>query len=433
MRGALWLVALFGVAVAIALFAGNNQGLVTVFWPPYRVDLSLNLVVLLLLATFVLGYSALRALAALFDLPRQAKRWRAQQKERAMHASLMDAQSYLRAGRFIRARKAAQAALNQEQSLSTAGGVKLANAAQFRALSHLAAAESAHALQDRTARDEHLKQALEDPSQRHAALGQETREGAQLRAARWALDDRDAPSALAWLDELPMGVARRTLALRVKLKAARLAHRTTEALETARLLAKHRAFPGDAAQSIVRGLATELINGAYDTTQLLQVWNSLENSEREMPELAIEAAERMAALHGDAGMARDWLLPLWERMVSAPGNPASGRGDYLSIKLVRALELGLESVDASWLARIESAQQQNPRDARLQYLAGMTCLKRQLWGRAQLLLAQAVTGLQDLALHRNAWRALAQLAEQRGDEAAAAQAWKRAAQLDPVA
>jgi HemY protein len=93
MRAALWLVALFGVAVAVALFAGNNQGVITVFWPPYRVDLSLNLVVLLLLAAFVLGYGALRALAALFDLPRQAKRWRVQQKERAMHAALMDAQS----------------------------------------------------------------------------------------------------------------------------------------------------------------------------------------------------------------------------------------------------------------------------------------------------------------------------------------------------
>ena len=50
MKAALWLLALFGVAVAIALFAGNNQGTVTVFWPPYRVDLSLNLVLLLLFA-----------------------------------------------------------------------------------------------------------------------------------------------------------------------------------------------------------------------------------------------------------------------------------------------------------------------------------------------------------------------------------------------
>src|SRR6478752_3373952 len=90
MRAALWLLALFGVAVAIALFAGNNQGTVTVFWPPYRVDLSLNLVLLLLFAAFLFLHAALGALAALFDLPRQALRWRAQQKERAIFASLLD-------------------------------------------------------------------------------------------------------------------------------------------------------------------------------------------------------------------------------------------------------------------------------------------------------------------------------------------------------
>jgi uncharacterized protein HemY len=53
---------------------------VTLFWPPYRVDLSLNLVLLLLLAAFALLHAALGALAALFDLPRQALRWRRSKK-----------------------------------------------------------------------------------------------------------------------------------------------------------------------------------------------------------------------------------------------------------------------------------------------------------------------------------------------------------------
>ena len=58
MRAALWLLALFGVAVAAALFAGNNQGTVTLYWPPYRIDLSLNLVVLLLVSvTLATGLS----------------------------------------------------------------------------------------------------------------------------------------------------------------------------------------------------------------------------------------------------------------------------------------------------------------------------------------------------------------------------------------
>lgn len=81
MRAAIWLLALFAVAAAVALFAGNNQGTITVFWPPWRVDLSLNLVLVILLVAFVLLHTALRALAALFSLPKQARQWRLQQKE----------------------------------------------------------------------------------------------------------------------------------------------------------------------------------------------------------------------------------------------------------------------------------------------------------------------------------------------------------------
>jgi HemY protein len=414
MRAALWLLALFAVAVAIALFAGNNQGTVTVFWPPHRVDLSLNLVLLLLFAAFVLLHAALGALAALFDLPRQALRWRTQQKERAMHASLLDGFSHLVAGRFIRARKSAETALAQEKSLH-AGGQALPNAAQLRTLAHLLAAESAQALQDRTAREEHLRQALEETSSRET---QETREGALMRAARWSLDDREPDAAMTWLQALPQGAARRTLALRMKLKAARLTRHTAEALETARLLSKHRAFSTAAAQSIVRGLAIDLLNGAHDTAQLQRAWSSLEPAERLMPELAIHAAQRLTTLGGDAHLARDWLLPAWEAQHEL--------GESLKVKLVAALEAGLDSLDGAWLARIEAAQKANPRDAALQYLAGMACMRRQLWGKAQQLMSQAAMGLHDPKLHRNAWRALARLAEERGDEEAAGQAWKRA-------
>lgn len=415
MRAALWLLALFGVAVAIALFAGNNQGTVTLFWPPYRIDLSLNLVLLLLFLAFVFLHAALAALAALFDLPRQALRWRSQQKERAVHASLLDSISHLLAGRFIRGRKSAETALSQEKSLST-GGQRLANAAQVRALAHLLAAESAQALQDRGAREEHLQRALEQGASRDA---QETHEGALMRAARWALDDRDPDAAMAWLRQLPQGAARRTLALRMKLKAARLSQEPAEALETARLLAKHRAFSPGAAQSIVRGLAIDQLNGSHDLAQLQRAWNSLEPGERLMPELAIHAAQRLMTLGGDAHLAREWLLPAWEQQAQL--------GDGLKVKLVRALEAGLDSLDGAWLARIEQSYKDNPRDATLQYVAGMACMKRQLWGKAQQLMSQATVALEDVTLRRNAWRALALLAEERGDASAAEQAWKRAA------
>jgi HemY protein len=415
MRAALWLLILFAIAAAGALFAGNNQGTVTLFWPPYRIDLSLNLVLLLLLGVFLAVHTAMGAIGALLDMPRQALRWRTQQKERAMHAALLDALSHMLAGRYIRSRKAAEAVLDQEGSLS-ASGHKPANAGQLRAIAHLLAAESAHALQDRGAREDHLQQAMEHASARDA---QETRDGAVLRAARWALEDREPQAAMTILQGLPQGAGRRTVALRTRLRASRQAGQPLEALETARLLAKHHAFSPVAAGSIVRGLAIDLLNGAYDVAQLQRAWQALEPSERLMPEVAIHAAQRQIALGGDARTSRDWLLPVWESQTDL--------ADSLRVKLVCALEEGLDSIDAAWLARIETAQRANPRDATLQYLAGMACMRRQLWGKAQQLLTQAALGLQDAALHRNAWRALAELAEQREDASAAAQAWKRAA------
>jgi HemY protein len=91
MRAALWLVSLFAVAVATALLASNNVGTVAIFWTPYRVDLSLNLVLFGLVMILLTLHWAQRALTALFELPRQAKRWRLQQKERAAHGALLDA------------------------------------------------------------------------------------------------------------------------------------------------------------------------------------------------------------------------------------------------------------------------------------------------------------------------------------------------------
>ena len=219
MRAALWLLALFGIAVSAALVAGNNQAVITLFWPPHRIDLSFNLAVLLLAGLFLLLYLASRALTALFSLPLEARRWRAQQKERAMFGSLLDSLAHQLAGRYIRATKSAQNALAQEKSLHLVAdesryevGHSAARSNQLRSLAHLMVAESAQSLQNRPLREEHLQLALQSSAHRNAM---EVREGVQFRAARWAMDDQDPGAALDWLGQLPQGAARRTLALRM--------------------------------------------------------------------------------------------------------------------------------------------------------------------------------------------------------------------------
>ena len=430
MRAALWLLALFGAAVAVALFAGNNQGTITVFWPPYRDDLSLNMVLVLLFAGFALLYAALRGTATLLELPGRARRWRRLQKERAMHGALLEALTQLLSGRFLRSRRAAESAVQQERRLAQIGE-QLGHGRQLRTLAHLLAAEAAHALQDGEQRDAHLQQALDGLGQPDTALDAELRDGAQLRAARWALDERDAATALERLGELSSGAARRTLAQRVRLKAARLQHRTAEALDTARLLAKHRAFAPAAAASLVRSLVLELINDARDTAQLERVWASLDAAERTTPDIAVRAARRLQELGGEPAQVRAWLLPVWERM--AAGSAGAGAGAVPNLqsdegaRLVTVLQTSLHGLDAPWLARIEAASRAQPGDARLLYLSALACMHRELWGKARQLLAQAAPQLADPALRANAWRALAALAEQQGDDSAAAQAWKQAA------
>lgn len=426
MRAALWFLALFGVAVASALFAGNNQGTVTLFWPPHRIDLSLNLVLLLLALGFVTLYAALHALATLLALPVRARRWRLHQKERAMHGAMLDAVALFMAGRFLRSRKTALESLSQEEALAQSQA-HVPHARQLRALAHLVSAEASQALQDQFQRDHHLQQALQHAPENGTQNERELREGIQMRAAHWALANREPQAALDWLASLPQGAARRTLALRLKLKAARRAHHTQSALDTARLLSKHRAFSPAAGESIVRGLAMELINDARDPAQLQHTWQTLDAAERAMPELIIHAAQQLASLGGESATVRQWLMPVWQKMADNP----SALSEQQATRLVRTLESALDAVDSSWLARIEAAAQANPRDTRLQYLAGMACLKRQLWGKAQQLLTQSTQQLPDARLRRSAWQHLAELAERRGDAQAAAQAWKSAALASP--
>jgi len=402
MRVVLWLMALFGVATAIALFAAGNPGTVTLFWPPWRIDLSLNLALSALVGGFLVLHLALRGFAAFASIPAQARRWRVQHRERLVHASLVDALAHLTAGRFVRSRKAAEHALAL-QRVPDAQDDSARSSARLQAMLHLLAAESAHALQDRPIRDEHFQQASDVL---HSPDGANAQEGIFLRAARWALDDHDAGSAMQWLDRLPQGAARRTVALRLRFRVARMQGETALALETLRLLVKHNAVAKPNGLSLLRALALELIFASRLPTEITQAWSALDPTERAMPEVALGAARHWLALGGDAAQSRAWLLPVWALMVEKPTplTPAQ------RLALVRTLESGLgaqnDTPEAAWLSRIEAAQMSDPRDALLQYLAGVMCARLGLWGKAQHLLRQSAALSTDLELKRDAQRAL---------------------------
>jgi HemY protein len=434
MRAALWLVGLFAVAVASALLAGHNQSTVSIFWSPYRIDLSLNLTLLLMVVLFLLLHWAFRALAALLDLPEQARRWRMVKKERAMHAAVLDAVVQLMTGRFLRSVKSAEKVIDLQKNLSEQFSEKLSSrdqdiehGVQLQALSHLIAAESAHALSDQALRQAHFDAVISVGAHHPSSDVQDAVEATLLRAARWALRERQPQQALQWLAQLPVGTARRTLALRLRLKAARWDQQSMLALETARLLAKHGAFSGNAADSLLRELSIEVLKQAQDASQLERAWATLEMSEKAMADVGLYAARRLQQLQGADQKVVSWLMPLWNQMLQQP--------QYLTqsqrYRLVWMLSQVLTSLpmDHDWLNSVERARVAYPRWAELQFLAGMVCWSHSLWGKAQQMLEQAAAQLDHLEMQRLALCKLALLAEQKGDTPRAHLYWRRAAEL----
>lgn len=400
MRAVIWLVLLFAVAVVAALTLGSNDGLVSFYWNGWRLDVSLNLFLLVLVGSCFALVTAIQTVNSLTTLPRRAREWRLQQRERGAQLALREALGEFFGARYSRAQKAAQRALtiqSQTPELAQDGG--------FLALAHLLAAHSAHRLQDRRGRDEQLQQALDWTVR--SAQGRAQAEGARLLAAEWALDDRDAARALSLLAELSPGVARRTQALRLKLQAARLAKQPLEALRTARLLAKHQGFSKVAATGLLRSLAFEALESARDADQLRDAWLQLDAADRRDVFVAARAAHCAAQL-GVPEDGRGWLRPFWDDVGELAADERAA--------LAEALVPTLPGVGPEWLQRLETAVQRQPRDMMLAYALGQALAERQLWGKARLMLEQVGEDRSVPAdARRRSWLTLAELAQRDGD------------------
>ena len=411
MRNVIWLVLLFAVAVVAALTLGDNDGLASFYWEGWRVDLSLNL---LLLAVLGIGFAVMtagRAINALLGMPARARQWRSLRLERAAQAALREAQAEFFAARYSRAHKAAQRASTLAQDVPV-----LAQDHDFVMLAQLLAAGSLHRLQDKPRRDQLLQQVLR-PGRPGAVAAVD--DGARLLAAEWALDDRDGPRAESLLADLQPGVARRTQALRLKLQAARLERRPLDALHTARLLANHQAFARTAAQGLLRSLAIEALDAPHDIEQLRRTWQQFDNHDQRDPHVVARAARRAVAM-GSAEEGRAWLRPLWDKLETLE---ADGRAE-----LALALVDNCAGIGADWLPRVEAAQRAFVAEPAVQAAAGAVLIERQLWGKARrpLELAAQQPSLAAPA-RRQAWRSLARLAEEEGDAQRANDCYRAAA------
>src|SRR5215469_760285 len=273
-RGLLWLAILFAVAVALATVGRFDAGQVLLVYPPYRVDVSLNLFVVGIVVTFLLLYAILRFVRNVVTMPRRVGAYRA--RMRTEKAALRDAVGNLYAGRFSRAEKAARDSLADDKNKSAAG---------------LIAATAAHRLHEYARRDEWLTQ-VDDPDLQEARL---------MATADMRADGRDADGALAALTEMRTQGGRRIHAQQIALRAQQQLKNWSEVLKLVKTLEKREALHPAVAVRL-RQLAAEnlLRDRRHNADALLELWHALTPVERHSPRLADLAAELLVALNRQA-------------------------------------------------------------------------------------------------------------------------------------
>ena len=229
MRSLLWLTLLFALAVGISLAAHYNDAYVLLVLTPYRVELTLNLVVSLIAGAFIVFYALLRAIAATLALPRQVRAYRARLRGEKAGAAYYDVARLLFEGRYSQA--ARQAGVAYAAGLSPA-------------LAALLAAYAALCLREPKKVQLWLERARSaDTKMQHAAL---------MLEAQMHLDAQSFDAAKDALWRLHQAHGLHIAALRLQLVAEQGCGNWPEALRVAHLLETRSALTPAEASAIRR-------------------------------------------------------------------------------------------------------------------------------------------------------------------------------------
>lgn len=173
MRALIWIVLLFALAVGFSLAGKFDTGYAVLVYPPYRIELSLTLLVIVFLLLLVVGHVFFRLASATLRLPETVRAYRNQQRVEAARGALENATTALLEARYERAEKLAREALNLDPAPWQAA---------------LIASQAAHEVRAYTRRDDYLAQAERLAPAQEMAL--------RVTRARYLLDEQRAQEAL---------------------------------------------------------------------------------------------------------------------------------------------------------------------------------------------------------------------------------------------
>jgi len=354
-------------AVTLALLFRINTGYVLFVAPPYRVEVSQNAFILIVIATFLALYALIRAAVRLARLPAEVREGRRRRQFERFRSKQDAAVVALLEGRHGKARQFAQEALAMPQSSPVAALVGARAALETRDWA------AARAILDR-------------PDTRVTNLAVPR----LMLEAELALERGQPTEALSRLAELRREAGLHTAAQRLELRALTAAGRPAEIPALVDQLVKRKVYDAHQGELLRASAHAEaLASLAHDAAGLRAYWARVPENDRRQAKVARAAARSFVQLGGDREAAdilarsleRNWdptLLPLYAEC-RAPD-------------ATRQLETA-----ERWLVSHND-------DATLLYALGRLCERQQLWGKAQTYLEAS------LALD-NHWRAHVALGE----------------------
>ena len=367
MRALVIFLLLAATAVLAALLFKINHGYALFVAPPYRVELTLNAFLILLVAGFALVHAILRVAHRLTRLPREVREHRRRTQLERSRARLDSAVVALIEGRAGKARQFAGEAIEIPQSSPVA---------------ILVAARAALDMRDTDG-------ALELLARPDAQVASLTVPRLMLEAET-ALERGQAADALERLAALRRDAGLHTAALRLELRALTAAGRHGEVPALVEQLVKRKVYDADQGTALrARAHAEALAAFAADPSGLRSYWHRLGEADRLQPVVAEAAARAFLAMGGDREAAeliersleRNWDAQLVQWYAECHGPDPTRQ---------------LETAER-WLTG-------HPEDAALLHTLGRLCERQKLWGKAETYLGAS------LALD-NHWRTHVALGE----------------------
>ncbi|WP_148713873.1 heme biosynthesis HemY N-terminal domain-containing protein [Chitinolyticbacter meiyuanensis] len=353
-----WLIALAALAVGLMMFARVNTGYALLFIPPWRIELSLNVFIVLLLLVTVLLYGALKVGSELGGLPERVRRYRDARRNRASVELEREARIAFFEGRYQRAERLAAdafAASRGQEALAVNG---------------LLAARAAHAMRDYTRRDQYFERLRTKLGPQHLALA--------MTEAELYLDERRYDDANRAIGEARAISPKLTAALKLELRLRQREGNQEAVLRLVDQLAKSDAI--DAAQASrlrVQAQLASLAGKPRSLKELKDWWSRLPASDRTAPQLVLAVVDAFCEQQ-QPELAREAI----EEALAA---------DWSGELVLRYGTLALEGdVVQSQLQQAEAWLKTRRDDHELLLTLGRLCRERALWGKAQTYLEASI-------------------------------------------